>query len=114
SLVSGAPEPRQIDIRATVEELLPIGAGLLVTVAAVRAWRRWGEGRRPPTVEPGDILIPIEQAFARLPRPRPTRAWGTPPVLTSRLVRAWHRLYTSSDPVDRLLRAELLLTRWPS
>ncbi len=114
SMVSGTPEPQPIDPAELAADALPILAGLAVAAVSVWAWRRWAGGSRLPTVEPGDVLVPLERAAARIPWRSLPRGWGFQPALSARLAEAWHRLYALSDPRDRLLRAELRLTSWPS
>jgi formate hydrogenlyase subunit 3/multisubunit Na+/H+ antiporter MnhD subunit len=100
-----APAERALSLATIVKGVGPILAGLLLAWLGARA--------RPSTRLPaGDLLLlverPLGRAFSRVARLRlrPT------PEAVAFLASRWYGLHATSRPTDRLLRAEIALTRW--
>jgi formate hydrogenlyase subunit 3/multisubunit Na+/H+ antiporter MnhD subunit len=93
----------------------PILAGAAIAIAVVTVTRRKGLAV-PREIAPGDILVPLEDLWARTRRRPiadvPVAGVHGPPDPVASLASSWYGLFAQSTPGDRLARMEAALVRW--
>jgi formate hydrogenlyase subunit 3/multisubunit Na+/H+ antiporter MnhD subunit len=105
----GLPDTQPDGIGPGGLEILPLVAAGLIVWLTISLSRRQEISIPLPTIEPGDILNPIERILRAVPRPTFLHQGRDPALL---LAMRWYQVYARSDRQDVVLRIEMLITRW--